>query len=113
MAWGVRHDTDTHARTLAFATLAFSLLVHSLADRAPGPFAGWRPLRRSTLPWFLAAALALLLGALYFPGLNQLLAMTSLYAEDWLTVLIVAGVATVAVELSKIALRADPGEGAG
>ena len=105
--WGFHHDTEAHGRTLAFATLAVSLLVHALADRASGPFAGWRWRGFWAVAGFLGAALALLVAALYVPGLSQILDLTGLEAVDWLAVLIAAALAAVAVEISKAVLPDD------
>ncbi|MOA65632.1 hypothetical protein D3C78_1920890 [compost metagenome] len=57
---------------------------------------------------FVGLAVALQLLAIYLPPLRDLLGMTPLDGQDWLSVWVAALVVTVAIELSKKAL--PPGE---
>lgn len=103
-AWGWSHGGESHGRTMLFATLSASLLLHTFADRSPSPFGGWR-LRGSGVLWpFLGWAIALFVAALLLPGLQGLLRLTPLGASDWGGVLLAAAVTAAAVEFSKIAL---------
>ncbi|MBM3267473.1 MAG: cation-transporting P-type ATPase [Candidatus Sericytochromatia bacterium] len=103
--WGTAAHGVEHGRTLAFACLAGSLLLHALADRAPEPFGGWTWPRRPILPCFLAVAGALFLLALHFAPLAGVLGMTPLNLHDWVTAGIAIALATVAAEASKAAVR--------
>jgi Ca2+-transporting ATPase len=100
-AWGLHHEGEAHGRSLAFATLATSLLLHSFSDRSSRPFGGWAVWRNPTLLACVGVALALQLLALYLPGLSRLLTMTRFTVSDWLAVLCTAVGTVVAVEVSK------------
>jgi Ca2+-transporting ATPase len=106
-AWGLQHDTLGHARSLVFATLTCSLILHTASDRSASPFGGWRWGRNPALFAFVGAAIGLMLLALYLPPLRELLGMTRLEGADWLSVLVAAGISLVAVEMSKWALPPD------
>lgn len=100
-AWGLHHGGEAHARSLAFATLATSLLLHAFCDRSPRPFRGFAAWRNPTLLVFIGVALGLQFLALYLPGLSRLLAMTGFKPHDWLGIVGAAASTVVAVELSK------------
>ncbi len=100
-AWGLHHEGEAHGRSLAFATLATSLLLHAFSDRSPRPFRGWAAGRNPTLLVCVGTALVLQFLALYLPALRQLLAMTPFTVGDWLGVLAAAAGSVLAVELSK------------
>ncbi|HEY9899966.1 MAG TPA: cation-transporting P-type ATPase [Pantanalinema sp.] len=100
-AWGWTHDGPSHGRTLIFATLATSLMLHTFADRSPMPFVGWvRGLSWPILS-FVGLAIALQLTALGWAPLRGLLQMTPLAPDDWVGVLVAAAATAVAVEVSK------------
>ena len=100
-AWGLHHEGEAHGRSLAFATLATSLLLHAFSDRSPRPFRGWAAGSNPTLLGCVGVALALQFLALYLPALRSLLAMTHFTVGDWLGVLAAAAGSVFAVELSK------------
>jgi magnesium-transporting ATPase (P-type) len=103
-AWGLAHESVAHGRTLVFATLATSLMLHATADRSSRPFAGWG-VRGSAGFWaFLGAAIALQALAIYVPWLAAELGLTPILVDDWGVALAAAGLATLGVELSKCAL---------
>lgn len=103
-AWGLHHGGEEHGRSVAFAALATSLLLHVFSDRSERPFAGWRAVWKN--PILLACvgtALTLQLLALYLPGLRKLLAMTPFTGHDWLGILAAALGTVLAIEVSKLA----------
>jgi Ca2+-transporting ATPase len=108
--WGLRHGGEAHGRSLAFATLATSLLLHAFSDRSAVPFRGFAAGRNRMLLALLGVALALQLMALYVPGLRSLLAMTPFGLHDWLGILGAAGSTVLAVELGKLARGGDQAE---
>ena len=102
-AWGLHHEGEAHGRSLAFATLATSLLLHTFADRSQRPFRGWNAWRNPTLLLCVGAALSLQLLALYLPALRGLLAMTRFTPVDWIGILGAAASTVITVEVSKLA----------
>ena len=100
-AWGLHHQGEAHARSLAFATLATSLLLHAFSDRSPRPFGGWAVWRNPTLLVCVGIAMSLQFLALYLPGLRSLLTMTHFTFGDWIGILIAAAGTVLAVEVSK------------
>lgn len=109
-AWGMRHGGLEHGRTLVFATLATSLMLHTFSDRSPRPFGGWRFGGNRLLLVFVGMAVLLQLLALFWPSLRDLLGMTPLAPGDWMGVGIAALVTLVAVEVSKRALPPERGD---
>jgi len=107
-AFGLTHGGTAHGRTLVFSFLATALMLHTFSDRSPKVFCGWRWGKNPMVFLFVALAIALQLLAIYLPPLRDLLGMTPLDGQDWLSVWVAALVVTVAVELSKKAL--PPGE---
>lgn len=103
-AWGLHHGGEAHARSLAFATLASSLLLHAFSDRSARPFRGFAARRNPTLLVFIGVALGLQFLALYLPGLSRLLSMTEFNPHDWLGIVGAAAGTVLAVELSKWAM---------
>lgn len=100
-AWGLAHGSVGHGRSLVFATLGFSLLLHALSDRSPRPFGGVTIRGNPLFHAFLAGALGLLVLALAAPALRTLLGMTPLEPDDTAVLVAAALLSFVAVELSK------------
>lgn len=107
-AFGLTHGGTEHGRTLIFSFLATALMLHTFSDRSPKVFGGWRWGKNPMVFLFVGLAVALQLLAIYLPPLRDLLGMTPLDGQDWLSVWVAALVVTVAIELSKKAL--PPGE---
>jgi Ca2+-transporting ATPase len=107
-AWGLHHEGERHARALAFATVATTLLLHVFTDRSVKPFGGLRWGHNPMLFLFLAAAAAMQLVAIYAPAIAELLDMTPFDPRDWFAILLAAGVSLLAVETSKWALPPEP-----
>ncbi|HEY3452028.1 MAG TPA: cation-transporting P-type ATPase [Myxococcales bacterium] len=107
-AWGLHHEGESHARTLVFATVATTLLLHVFSDRSVKPFGGLRWGGNPMLFAFLAAAVGMQLTAIYVPAISRRLDMTPFNPDDWLAILIAAFISLVAVETSKLALPPEP-----
>ncbi|MNS64116.1 Calcium-transporting ATPase 1 [compost metagenome] len=103
-AWGWSHGGAAHGRTLAFATLALALILHTFSDRSPQPFGGWFGGRNLTLLGCVGIALGFQVAAIHWPGLSQVLQLTALGFADWLNVVVAAIATGVAVEISKKAI---------
>lgn len=103
-AWGMQHDGTDHGRTLIFAMLATTLMLHTYSDRSPKAFGGWTLPFNPQLLAFVGCAVALQLLAIYLPPLAHLLELSPMGIHDWLSLLAAAGACTVAVEVSKRAL---------
>ncbi|HEY9722963.1 MAG TPA: cation-transporting P-type ATPase [Oscillatoriaceae cyanobacterium] len=101
--WGTRHMSEAHGHTLAFAAIAWSLLVHALSDRATSPFGGLRKRVNRAFVAFLGAAVIVQLAAIYTP-LSRVLDLTPIYAHDWAAIALVTVATFLAVEASKRAI---------
>jgi Ca2+-transporting ATPase len=104
--WALAHGGEAHGRTLIFSALATALLCHTLSDRSPRVFGGWRA-RNGLLFVFLGLAALMQLIAIYVPGLRGALGLTPLVAHDWVAIAGVAIVTVLAIELSKPAFRSE------
>jgi len=107
-AWGLHHGGESHARSLVFATVATTLLLHVFTDRSPKPFGGLRWGKNPMLFVFLGAAVLMQLMAIYVPAISEVLDMTPFDPHDWLAILLAAFVSLAAVETSKWALPPEP-----
>jgi Ca2+-transporting ATPase len=97
---------EVHARTMAFATLSISELLRAYTSRserysvfAIGVFSNkW--MQRAVL-----TSLAILLAIIYVPFLASIFGTTALSAEDWVIILPLILVPSIAAEINKWALR--------
>jgi Ca2+-transporting ATPase len=97
---------EVHARTIAFATLSISELLRAYTSRserysvfAIGVFSNkW--MQRAVL-----TSLAILLAIIYVPFLASVFGTTALSAEDWVIILPLILVPSIAAEINKRALR--------
>jgi Ca2+-transporting ATPase len=97
---------EVHARTMAFATLSISELLRAYTSRserysvfAIGVFSNkW--MQRAVL-----TSLAILLAIIYVPFLASVFGTTALSAEDWVIMLPLILVPSIAAEINKWALR--------
>jgi Ca2+-transporting ATPase len=102
---GLRIGED-HARTMAFATLSISELLRAYTSRserysiwAIGPFSNkW--MQRAVF-----ASLAILLTIIYVPFLDPVFGTTLLTGEDWIVMLPLILLPSVAAEVNKWVLR--------
>ncbi len=102
IGWTAEMNLD-HARTLAFATLVSSQLIHVFDCRSE---------RRSVLklglfsnPFLLiavAVSAAMMLGTIYLPGMEHAFKTTTMTVGDWFLVLIAAGGPNIIVSLRRV-----------
>jgi Ca2+-transporting ATPase len=97
---------EAHARTMAFATLSISELLRAYTSRserysllAIGVFTNkW-------MQWAVLSSLLVLLAIIYVPFLDPIFGTTFLTGQDWLVMLPLILVPSVAAELNKWVLR--------
>jgi Ca2+-transporting ATPase len=97
---------EEHARTMAFATLSISELLRAYTSRSEryslrsiGVFSNkW-------MQWAVLTSLAILLAIIYLPFLDPVFGTTFLTAPDWLVMLPLILIPSVAAELNKWVLR--------
>jgi Ca2+-transporting ATPase len=106
-AFAVGMETgEAHARTMAFATLSISELLRAYTSRserysllAIGIFTNkW-------MQWAVLSSLVVLMGIIYLPFLEPIFGTTLLTMQDWLVMLPLILVPSVAAELNKWVLR--------
>ncbi|MFN2245031.1 MAG: cation-translocating P-type ATPase [Anaerolineae bacterium] len=106
-AFAVGMETgEAHARTMAFATLSISELLRAYTSRserysllAIGIFTNkW-------MQWAVLSSLAVLMVIIYLPLLEPIFGTTLLTVQDWLVMLPLILVPSVAAELNKWVLR--------
>jgi Ca2+-transporting ATPase len=98
--------SETHARTMAFATLSISELLRAYTSRserysvfAIGVFTNkW-------MQWAVLTSLAILLAIIYVPALDPVFNTTFLTASDWLKMLPLILLPAAAAEVNKWFLR--------
>jgi Ca2+-transporting ATPase len=97
---------DAHGRTMAFATLSISELLRAYTSRSEryslfsiGVFTNkW-------MQWAVLSSLVILLGITYLPLLEPIFGTTILTVQDWLVMLPLILLPSVAAELNKWVLR--------
>lgn len=97
---------EVHARTMAFATLSISELLRAYTSRseryslfAIGIFSNkW-------MQWAVLTSLTILLAIIYVPFLTSIFGTTPLATEDWVIILPLILVPSVAAEINKWVLR--------
>ncbi len=97
---------EVHARTMAFATLSISELLRAYTSRserysvfAIGVFSNkW-------MQWAVLASFTILMAIIYVPFLDPIFETTALTLEDWLVMLPLILVPSVAAEANKWVLR--------
>jgi P-type Ca2+ transporter type 2C len=98
--------SEAHGRTMAFATLSISELLRAYTSRserysvfALGVFTNkW-------IQWAVLSSLAILLAIIYLPALDPVFATTFLRLNDWLIMLPLILLPSVAAEINKWVLR--------
>ncbi|MGD8624031.1 MAG: cation-translocating P-type ATPase [Anaerolineae bacterium] len=99
-------DGETHARTMAFATLSISELLRAYTSRserysvfAIGVFSNrW-------MQWAVLTSLVILMAIIYVPFLDPIFDTTFLTLQDWLVMLPLILVPSIAAEANKWVLR--------
>jgi Ca2+-transporting ATPase len=103
---GLASGSETHARTMAFATLSISELLRAYTSRserysilAIGVFTNkW-------MQWAVMTSLLILLAIIYIPFLDPVFKTTWLTLEDWAIILPLILLPSIAAEVNKWFLR--------
>ena len=97
---------ETHARSMAFATLSISELLRAYTSRSER-YSLWAigVFTNKWMQWAVLSSLVILLGIIYLPFLQPIFGTTSLTAQDWLIMLPLILVPSVAAEINKWVLR--------
>jgi Ca2+-transporting ATPase len=97
---------ETHARTMAFATLSISELLRAYTSRSER-YSLWAIgiFGNKWMQWAVLLSLAVLLAIIYMPFLQPLFDTSYLSPQDWLTMLPLILVPSVAAEVYKWVLR--------
>ena len=97
---------EAHARTMAFATLSISELLRAYTSRSER-YSVWAigPFTNKWMQWAVLTSLIVLLTIIYVPVLDPIFATTFLTLDDWLVMLPLILVPSVAAEINKWVLR--------
>jgi Ca2+-transporting ATPase len=97
---------EAHARSMAFATLSISELLRAYTSRSER-YSLWAigVFTNKWMQWAVLSSLVILLGIIYLPFLQPVFATTSLTGQDWLVMLPLILVPSVAAEVNKWVLR--------
>jgi Ca2+-transporting ATPase len=98
--------SDAHARTMAFATLSISELLRAYTARSER-YSLWAigVFSNKWMQWAVLASLIILLAIIYVPALDAVFGTTFLTAGDWLVMLPLILLPSVAAEVNKWVLR--------
>jgi Ca2+-transporting ATPase len=91
---------------MAFATLSISELLRAYTSRSER-YSLWAigVFTNKWMQWAVLSSLVILLGIIYLPFLQPVFATTSLTGQDWLVMLPLILVPSVAAEVNKWVLR--------
>jgi Ca2+-transporting ATPase len=97
---------EAHGRTMAFATLSISELLRAYTSRSEH-YSVWALgiFTNKWMQWAVLTSLVILLAIIYVPFLDPIFGTTFLTLRDWLVMLPLILVPSVAAELNKWALR--------
>ena len=97
---------EAHARTMAFATLSISELLRAYTSRSER-YSLWAigVFSNKWMQWAVVSSLAVLLAIIYVPFLDPIFGTTFLTGQDWLVMLPLILVPSVAAEINKWVLR--------
>jgi P-type Ca2+ transporter type 2C len=97
---------ETHGRTMAFATLAISELLRAYTSRSER-YSVWAigAFSNKWMQWAVLLSLVILLAIIYVPFLDPIFETTFLTLEDWLVMLPLILVPSIAAEANKWVLR--------
>ena len=90
------------AQTVAFATLVMAQLIHVFDCRSSRSIFHRNPLQNKYLVLAVVSSLLLMLPTLYMPALQPIFKTTSLGWQEWLLVLIFAGIPTFLMGLGSV-----------
>jgi P-type Ca2+ transporter type 2C len=98
--------SETHARTMAFATLAISELLRAYTARSER-YSLWAigPFTNKWMQWAVLTSLLVLIAIIYVPFLDPVFQTTSLTVSDWLIMLPLILLPSAAAEANKWVLR--------
>jgi Ca2+-transporting ATPase len=98
--------SEAHARTMAFATLSISELLRAYTSRSER-YSLWAigPFTNKWMQWAVLTSLVILLAIIYVPVLDPIFSTTFLTLDDWLVMLPLILVPSVAAEINKWVLR--------
>ena len=97
---------EAHARTMAFATLSISELLRAYTSRSER-YSLWAigVFSNKWMQWAVLSSLVVLLAIIYVPFLDPIFGTTFLTGQDWLIMLPLILIPSVAAELNKWVLR--------
>jgi Ca2+-transporting ATPase len=97
---------EAHARTMAFATLSISELLRAYTSRSER-YSLWAigVFTNKWMQWAVLASLTILLAIIYIPFLQPIFGTVTLSGNDWLIMLPLILVPSVAAEINKWVLR--------
>jgi len=97
---------ETHGRTMAFATLSISELLRAYTSRSER-YSVWSigVFTNKWMQWAVLASLVILLAIIYVPFLDPIFETTFLTAQDWMIMLPLILLPSVAAEVNKWVLR--------
>jgi Ca2+-transporting ATPase len=97
---------EVHARTMAFATLSISELLRAYTSRSER-YSLWAIgiFSNKWMQWAVLVSLVILLAIIYVPFLQPIFSTTTLTTQDWLIMLPLILVPSVAAEINKWVLR--------
>ena len=103
---GMAAGDDALARTMAFATLSISELLRAYTSRSERySLLAIGILSNRWMQWAVVTSLAILLAIIYLPFLQPIFGTVSLTGSDWLVMLPLILVPSVAAEINKWVLR--------
>ncbi len=97
---------EAHGRTMAFATLSISELLRAYTSRSER-YSLWAigVFTNKWMQWAVLSSLVLLLAIIYVPILDPIFGTTFLTGQDWLVMLPLILMPSVAAEINKLVLR--------
>jgi Ca2+-transporting ATPase len=97
---------ETHGRTMAFATLSISELLRAYTSRSER-YSLWAigVFSNKWMQWAVLLSLVILLAIIYVPFLDPIFETTFLTLEDWLVMLPLILLPSIAAEVNKWVLR--------
>jgi Ca2+-transporting ATPase len=98
-------DNLAHAQSIAFATLVMAQLIHVFDCRSSRSIFHRNPLQNAYLVLAVLSSLALMLGVLYVPHMQPIFKTVPLGWQDWILVLIAAGIPTFLMGFGSVMSR--------
>jgi len=102
----------TKAQTVAFATLVMAQLIHVFDCRSSRSIFHRNPLQNRYLVLAVISSLLLMIGVLYIEALQPIFKTVPLGLQDWIIVLVAAGIPTFLMGLGSVLQPTRKGKGA-